>query len=179
MSPEENPTTNEDDDVIDSPPADRSPIEEPVEAELAEVVDNDSNNAQASPHSSDNSVTEFFVSGSPEPVLDGSFAAAGVPKLQAPPPLAKSLQNLSANGGAIGALVLGIWCLAAAFVTNWSIINGLLGLILGFWGLSSRKQMIAWIGIAFCVAGVLLSLANISELVNNWMNVVDENSVEI
>ena len=95
-----------------------------------------------------------------------------------PPPLATNLQNLSANGGAVGALVLGIWCFMGSFITNWSIINGILGLLLGTWGLTSQRKKTAWIGIALCTIGILLCLAEFSELVNKWMYEVDDTIVE-
>jgi hypothetical protein len=90
------------------------------------------------------------------------------------PPMAGSLENMSANGGAIGSLVLGVWCVAGSFITNWSIINGVIGLLMGFWGLTSRKQRTAWVGIALCVIGIFLSLIQVSELINTYLNAVDE-----
>jgi len=128
--------------------------------------------------SSGTEITQFFdgQKNSSAQMVTGNVAAiqtSGIPHL-APPPIPRSLQNISANGGAVGALVLGFWCLLGSFVTNWSIINGLLGLILGLWGLTSKKQKTAWIGIALCVLGILLSMVQISDIVNGWMNAVDE-----
>jgi len=94
----------------------------------------------------------------------------------AAPPTVGTLENMSANGGAIGALVLGLWCLAGSFVTNWSIINGVLGLMLGLWGLSSRKKKTAWLGIALCVIGSLLSLIQVSEIVSGYLTEVEESA---
>lgn len=181
MSSEEKPTTNEAEDFT-------AEIQ-PVQAELADPHPDDSS-AQATvisaassnnPETNDaaNSITEFFESKEPQTVISGNIAAATIATHRAPPPLAKSLQNLSANGGAVGALVLGLWCFVGSFITNWSIVNGFLGLILGFWGLTSRRQTIAWIGIGLCLIGIFLSLADISALVNEWMNPIDENSVEL
>ena len=95
--------------------------------------------------------------------------------LTVPLPIASNMENMAANGGAIGALVLGIWCVLGSFITNWSIINGVLGLLMGFWGLASRKRRTAWIGIALCVLGILMSLVQVSELINTYLNAVDEN----
>jgi hypothetical protein len=85
------------------------------------------------------------------------------------PPIARNLENMAANGGAVGSFVLGLWCLAGSLVTNWSIINGFLGLLLGLWGLSSRKRRLAWIGITLCVVGIFMSMLQISELINTYM----------
>lgn len=92
------------------------------------------------------------------------------------PKIAGNLENMSANGGAIGSIVLGAWCVAGSFITNWSIINGVIGLLMGFWGLNSRKQRTAWIGIALCIIGIFLSLIQVNELINTYLNAVDENS---
>lgn len=187
MSAEEKPTTNEAEDFTAN--------DQPVDAELAdappanlaseETIDSTGNSQTPAntsrsydgSNASSNSITEFFEARPADAVVSGNVAAATIPAYQPPPPLAKSLQNLSANGGAVGALVLGAWCFIGSFITNWSIINGLLGLILGFWGLTSRRQRIAWIGIALCLVGVFLSLADISAMVNEWMNPVDENTI--
>lgn len=92
-----------------------------------------------------------------------------------PPPITANLDNIAANGGAVGAIVLGIWSLIGAFITNWSIINGVLGLLLGFWGLTSRRRKMAWVGIVLCLISIFLSLIQVGELVNTYMNPVDEN----
>ena len=89
-------------------------------------------------------------------------------------PLPGNLENLSAIGGAVGSLVLGLWCVAGSFITNWSIINGLIGLVMGFWGLTSRKKRTAWIGIALCIAGIFLSLIEVSELIGEYMSESEE-----
>ena len=90
------------------------------------------------------------------------------------PSIAGNLENMSANGGAIGSLVLGLWCVAGSFITNWSMINGVIGLLMGFWGLTSRKQRTAWIGIALCFIGIFMSLVQVNELINTYLNTVDE-----
>ena len=174
MSSEENPPTNEPAEIepavaeLADPSSDAD--EETVVASISDATPSDAPS---------NSLTDFFVGQSPDQQAGLNVAAASVATYRAPPPLAKSLQNLSANGGAVGALVLGIWCFAGSFMTTWSIINGFLGMVLGFWGLSSRRQKTAWVGIALCLVGILLSLADISALVNDWWNPIDENSVEI
>ena len=84
------------------------------------------------------------------------------------------MENMSANGGAVGALVLGVWCLAGSLITNWSIINGLIGLLMGLWGLTSRKRKTALIGICLCLVGIFLSLVQANEIINTFLNAVDE-----
>jgi hypothetical protein len=107
------------------------------------------------------------------PNSDGAFIPTEL--LAIPAPLnAGNLENMSANGGAIGSLVLGVWCVIGSFITNWSIINGLLGLLMGLWGLTSRKKRTAWIGIALCVLGILMSLIQVNELIKMYLKVVDE-----
>lgn len=143
--------------------------EEPIEASVADAE-------QAGPEKSQ--ITQFFNDnqGTPQGASVAMAAAAGKISLEkfAPPPLAKNLQNLSANGGAVGALVLGIWCFLGSFITNWSILNGILGLLLGAWGLTSQRKRMAWVGIVLCTVGILLCLAEFSELINQWWYAVDD-----
>jgi hypothetical protein len=105
---------------------------------------------------------------------DMGFSASHSGFAIAAPPMAGNLENMSANGGAIGSLVLGLWCVAGSFITNWSIINGVIGLLMGFWGLTSRKKKTAWVGIALCVFGIFLSLIQVSELIGEYMTEAEE-----
>jgi hypothetical protein len=183
MSPEEKPSSDlESDSPVFSDPdaaaaelvsaADSSP--EPVEASFAdeasgqpEIVDSEIVEAQSIPGQA------FY------PDASNSIAVSAMsPSMYAPPALAHSFENLAAKGGAVGALVLGIWCFAGSFITNWSIINGLLGLLMGFWGLTSKHKKMAWIGIALCLIGMFLSLVQVSEILNLYLNARDENSFE-
>ena len=107
-------------------------------------------------------------------VAAGATGAAMNPRIQLPPPIAKSLDNLSAKGGAVGALVLGIWCIIGSFITNWSILNGILGLLLGIWGLTSAKKTTAWVGIICCLIGMSMSLLQVSDLISTYMNAIEE-----
>ncbi len=109
-----------------------------------------------------------------EASLEGSIVTPSGFALASQPPLARNLENMSAKGGAIGAVVLGLWCVAGSFVTNWSIINGILGILLGVWGLTSRNKRMAWFGLTLCLIGVFLSLIQVSELVNEYLNEVEE-----
>ena len=112
-------------------------------------------------------------------IVEASLVTAPTAQLKqvSPPPLAASLDNIAANGGAVGALVLGIWSFFGAFITNWSIINGILGVLLGLWGLTSRRRKMALIGILLCLISIFLSLIQVGELVNIYMNPVDENPI--
>ena len=177
--------SNLDDEPVEAELADSTPLAEqagdlrddkPIEATAvpAQTADNATNDGGVEK----SGITSFFQEheGVPNMASVAMAGAAGkIPrKLSSPPPLATNLQNLSANGGAIGALVLGVWCFAGSFITNWSIINGILGLLLGTWGLTSRRKKTAWIGIALCTIGILLCLAEFSELVNKWWYEVDD-----
>lgn len=76
------------------------------------------------------------------------------------PPIPEDMDNVAAVGGAVSSLVLGIWSIVGSFVTSLSVINAVLGLILGAWGLSSNKHRIAGIGICLCLAGIVFSFGN-------------------
>ncbi len=62
-------------------------------------------------------------------------------------------------------MVLGVWSLAGAFITSWSVVNALLGLTLGLWGLSSRHSRWAAIGIGLCAISMILCFYGSSEFV--------------
>ncbi len=119
-------------------------------------------------------IAEMVESTDPAQFYDGAVINpthyASIPA----PPMAGNLENMSAKGGAIGSLVLGGWCVIGSFITNWSIINGVIGILMGFWGLTSRNQKTAWIGISLCLVGVFMSLIQVSELINLYFNAADE-----
>ena len=143
-----------------------SAADDPVDAQLAELANDESGVGDVL--SQANTV-------SPEEIEIIEATALGGPSLaMIPPPIASNFEHMSANGGAVGALVLGVWCVAGSFITNWSMINGFLGLILGLWGLASRKKKTAWIGILLCLIGVFMCLLHVSELVNTYLNADDE-----
>ena len=70
--------------------------------------------------------------------------------------LPPQFQNVAAKGGAVGALVLGFLAVFGAFVTQWSLFNAVVGLMLGFWGLSSTMSRTALVGIVLCGIGLTL-----------------------
>jgi len=91
-----------------------------------------------------------------------------------PIPLPVSFQNLAAVGGSVGALVLGIWSIVGAALTPYSMINAILGILMGFWGLSSTKKTMATVGLALCVVGLALSLGDVNEVVSNYFYPAEE-----
>lgn len=70
--------------------------------------------------------------------------------------LPPQFQNVAAKGGAVGALVLGCLAVFGAFVTQWSLFNAIVGLMLGMWGLSSNISRTAIVGIVLCGIGLIL-----------------------
>jgi len=62
--------------------------------------------------------------------------------------------NLAARGGAIASVVLGTWSIVGASITGYSFINALLGLVLGFWGMTSGVRW-PWLGVALSLVGLL------------------------
>ncbi len=91
------------------------------------------------------------------------------------PKIPTKLDNIAANGGAVGATVLGVWSLIGVFITSWSIITSVLGLLLGFWGLTSGRRRLAIFGIVMCLASILLGLIQVGEILDMYLNPVDEN----
>ena len=176
MSLEENPS---DENVSETLKNESFPV---FEAELAEAVVpiDDVNVSNRPPETAGPEITAVFESQKetpPDEIITADLAVSRESaQFLAPPPVPRSLQNISANGGAVGAMVLGFWCLLGSLLTNWSLINGFLGLVLGLWGLSSQKKKTAWLGITLCVIGILMSTVQVSEMVNAWMNSVDESA---
>ena len=99
-----------------------------------------------------------------EPVQNGApSTVAGI--LAAPAPMPVAFQNLAAVGGAVGALVLGIWSIVGALLTPYSGINAVIGLLMGLWGLSSRKRWMAVVGIIASLAGLMMSVMEVSNII--------------
>ena len=84
------------------------------------------------------------------------------------PPIASELRNLSAIGGAVGAVVLGVWSILCALITPFSAINAFLSLMLGAYGLSSPKRRLAMIGILLGIIGLAMSLSETNEILGNY-----------
>ena len=85
-----------------------------------------------------------------------------------PGDLPASFQNLAAVGGAVGAVILGIWSIAGALITPYSGINALLGIMMGIWGLSSSKRKTAILGMVLCLIALILSLSEFSTTFANF-----------
>ena len=68
-------------------------------------------------------------------------------------------RRVTAKGGAIGGLTLGVLAFAGSLLTSWAAINGVIGVLLAAYGISSvthRRQalvgmLLSVVGIAICV----------------------------
>ena len=65
--------------------------------------------------------------------------------------------NLAAQGGAVASVVLGLMSIIGASVTSYSVINALLGLMLGLWGMSSNVRW-PWLGLMLSLVGIFACL---------------------
>lgn len=81
----------------------------------------------------------------------------------------KLLENIAAKGGAVGSFVLGVLAVIGSFVTSYSIINAVLGLLLGLWGLSSRSRRLAVIGLALSMLGMIFSAVQITDIIQWYL----------
>lgn len=70
--------------------------------------------------------------------------------------------SIAANGGAIASVVLGSWSVFGALFTVFSIVNSFSGMVLGAWGLTSRKKGLAVLGLILCVIGALACIGNVA-----------------
>lgn len=147
-----------------------SPSDNPVSETAGEKVPTD-------PQNEDDGELQLMEENDPlwpetEPaVVYDSMLAKKIPLIGTnSPPVAEELEGIAANGGAVGALVLGVWSILGSLLTHWSLINGILGLVMGFWGLTSKRPRIAWIGIILCVIGTVMSMATVSDMVANYWN---------
>jgi hypothetical protein len=83
-----------------------------------------------------------------------------------PPPIPQNMENVAAVGGAVGAMVLGVWSIIGSLITPWSVVNSLLGFLLGMWGTTSRHRRWSIIGIVLCLIGLFLSAVQINEIIH-------------
>jgi hypothetical protein len=80
--------------------------------------------------------------------------------------------NFAAVGGAVGSCVLGVWSILGSLITPFSAINGIIGVVLGLWGLRSPRYKLSILGIVLAVIGCFMSvlripvIAVIEELMN-------------
>jgi len=77
-----------------------------------------------------------------------------------PPP--SLVENLAAKGGAVGAIVLGVLSFVGSFITSYAILNSLMGILLGLWGLRSNHRRMALIGILLCIVSAFFCAVEIS-----------------
>lgn len=89
-----------------------------------------------------------------EPPID---AATYARKPAEPPSVPAQFQNLSAKGGAVASLVLGLMAIIGISFSSLSLLNALLGLTLGLWGLTSNSPWISQIGIGLSLITVVLA----------------------
>jgi len=74
-------------------------------------------------------------------------------------PVSFNQRKLQTKGGAIGGVLLGTLSIVGAFLTGYSLINAVLGLMLSAWGLNSGAKKTAKIGLLLSAIGVGLSFA--------------------
>ena len=94
-------------------------------------------------------------------VTEGASYAESGPEVEKLDPLVHDqlppqFQNVAAKGGAVAALVLGCLAVFGAFVTQWSLFNAVVGLVLGLWGLGSNLSRTAVVGMILCGIGLVL-----------------------
>lgn len=82
--------------------------------------------------------------------------------------------SLAANGGAVGAVVLGIWSILGAMFSSISIVNAIMGMVLGLWGLTSPRKSLAILGLALCAMGIAACMSNVTVLFWEMWNVAEE-----
>jgi hypothetical protein len=64
----------------------------------------------------------------------------------------------AAKGGAIGSITLGVMAVLGAMISSASVVTGLLGILLGLWGLTSKYVLLAAIGLGLSLVGIALSV---------------------
>lgn len=80
--------------------------------------------------------------------------------------LPPDFQNIAANGGAIGAVILGAWAIVGGLVTPFSLINAGLAVLLGIWGLWSPRRKLAITGIVLAMAATVICVADIRGMID-------------
>lgn len=65
---------------------------------------------------------------------------------------------LSAKGGSVGAMTLGILAIPGAILTPASAVTALLGIGMGLWGMLSAHRRMALVGIMLCTFALILSV---------------------
>jgi len=107
------------------------------------------------------SVAAAVAAAAPTVAYNPSILKPPKPAAYQPPP--SPMANLSAKGGAVGAMVLGVMAFAGSFITSYAILNSFMGMALGLWGLRSNHRRMALVGISLCVISAFLCALDISE----------------
>jgi len=113
--------------------------------------------------------SETIITAEPVVAAVATPAVAYNPSILTPPKPASYQQppspmaNLSAKGGAVGAVVLGGLSFFGSFITSYAILNSFMGLALGLWGLRSNHRRMAIVGMAICVLSAFFCALDISE----------------
>jgi hypothetical protein len=139
-----------------------TPNREPDEIYLAELASDPERPEEVSQGTPSHQVTQTSL-GRRE--IGSSITADSPLAFTAPPPIPEDMDNVSAVGGAVGALTLGVWSIVGSFITPWAIVNSMLGILLGLWGLTSRHRRWASVGMILCGVGFVLATIQISELI--------------
>ena len=141
----------------------KSPLEGPVDAQLVDANSDSGSDAppvlqQLNEDDEDLPNVRYVVSGD----------AGDRPFVEAVPVGDVELfrSNQAANGGAINSLILGVLTISGAFLTPWSLLNGLLGLFMGVWGLTSTKKRMASLGLLLCTVGMVLCFFPVTESIS-------------
>ena len=110
----------------------------------------------------------------PSPLRSQFVQPANVGAIQ----FSKELQNMSAQGGAVGSIILGLWSMICALITYYSFINAILAMVLGLYGLNSSKRSMALMGIIMGFIGLFMSLMEINELLGRFWEEQQSNQFE-
>ena len=74
-------------------------------------------------------------------------------------PVDSKQRKLQTKGGAVAGVLLGTLSIAGAFLTGYSFINAVIGLVLSAWGWGSSANKLAKAGAVLSIIGMILSIA--------------------
>ena len=133
----------------------------PIVAEIVSAEPQNDEQPSRIPVANQRAATMAAETGAQQTILHQSFFTQ-------PSPIAKELSNISANGGAVGAVVLGFWSILCSLITPFSVVNALLALLLGAYGLTSQKRKLAIAGMILGIIGGAMSLIETNEILNDY-----------
>lgn len=116
---------------------------EPIEAELVETKAGDFRHLEAS--------SETFL----------------YPQ-ELPNSYSNEFSNMASIGGAVGSVVLGAWSILSALITYFAFINSILAVVLGIYGLNSRRRLWAIVGIVLGAVGFIMSMMEVNQMLSNF-----------